>query len=128
MAHIRRITQQGSCGPRSHVRARLWAAGLRMIPLGSVGCVALPVFCLVSLSLGPKLMHLCGSIETMEECEIIEIASIHAVFMHVAENMVGWRKRLGEYPTLSPTLAYAHLHTSIFGRNAPSFSIIFQLR
>jgi len=21
--------------------------------------------------------------------------------MHVAENMVGWRKRLGEYPTLS---------------------------
>lgn len=31
----------------------------------------------------------------------VEIASIHAVFMHIAENMVGCSKRLGEYPTLS---------------------------
>jgi len=30
---------------------------------------------------------------------MVEIVSIHAVFMHVAENMVGWQKRLGEYPT-----------------------------
>src|SRR5260370_23170590 len=38
--------------------------------------------------------------ERVETGEIIEIANIHAVFMHVAENMVGWRKRLGEYPTI----------------------------
>ena len=74
--------------------------------VGSVGCVALPVFCLVSLvSVWDRnWCYLCGRIETIEECEIIEIASIHAVFMHVAENMVGWRKRLGEYPTLSAIL------------------------
>jgi hypothetical protein len=41
--------------------------------------------------------------ENVETDEIVEIASIHAVFMHIAENMVGWQKRLGEYPTnLSP--------------------------
>src|SRR5260370_15073579 len=28
------------------------------------------------------------------------MANVHAVLMHVAENMVGWQKRLGEYPTL----------------------------
>jgi len=33
----------------------------------------------------------------------MEIASIDAVFMQVAENMVGWQKQLGEYPTLSAT-------------------------
>jgi hypothetical protein len=43
-----------------------------------------------------------GVKQTIEKCEIIEIASIHAVFMHVAENLVGCRKRLGEYPALSP--------------------------
>jgi hypothetical protein len=39
--------------------------------------------------------------EAVETGEIVEIASIHAVFMHVTENMVGWQKRLREYPTLS---------------------------
>jgi len=29
------------------------------------------------------------------------MTNIHAVFMHVAENMVGSEKRLDEYPTLS---------------------------
>jgi hypothetical protein len=43
--------------------------------------------------------------EAVEKGEIIEIASIHAVVTHVAENMAGYQKRLGEYPTLSPTVA-----------------------
>ncbi len=43
----------------------------------------------------------CGRIERVETGEIIEIANIHAVFMHVAEKVVGYEKRLGEYPTLS---------------------------
>jgi len=43
----------------------------------------------------------CGTVERVETGEIVEIANIHAGFMHVAENMVGWQKRLGEYPTLS---------------------------
>jgi hypothetical protein len=41
-------------------------------------------------------------VERVEEGEIIEITSIHAVLMHVAEKMVGWQKRLGEYPA-TPT-------------------------
>jgi hypothetical protein len=41
------------------------------------------------------------NIETIEMVEIVEIANIHAVFMQVAENMIGCGKRLGEYPTLS---------------------------
>lgn len=32
---------------------------------------------------------------------MVEIANVHAVVRHIAENMVGCRKRLGEYPTLS---------------------------
>jgi hypothetical protein len=51
--------------------------------------------------LGGNWCYLCGTVERVEKGEIVEIASIHAVFMHVAENMVGWQKRLGEYPTLS---------------------------
>ncbi len=42
--------------------------------------------------------YLCGRVEGVEIGEIVEIANVHAVFMHVAENMVGWQKRLGEYP------------------------------
>jgi hypothetical protein len=53
---------------------------------------------------GRNWFYLCGTVETVAECETVEIANIDAVFMHVAENMVGWRKRLGEYPTLSPLL------------------------
>ncbi len=41
--------------------------------------------------------------EIVEKGEIIETANSHAVFAHVIENMVGCRKRLGEYPTLSAT-------------------------
>ena len=41
--------------------------------------------------------------EAVETDEIVEIASIDAVFMDVTENIVGWRKGLGEYPTLSAT-------------------------
>jgi hypothetical protein len=37
--------------------------------------------------------------EIVEKGEIIETANSHAVFAHVIENMVGCRKRLGEYPT-----------------------------
>ena len=37
----------------------------------------------------------------MEAVEIGEIASIHELFMHVAEKIAGCSKRLGEYPTLS---------------------------
>jgi hypothetical protein len=40
-------------------------------------------------------------IERVAKGEIIEIANIHAGFSHLAENMLGWQKRLGEYPTLS---------------------------
>jgi hypothetical protein len=42
--------------------------------------------------------------ETGEEVEtggVVEIASIHAVFVHVTENMVGYELGQGEYPTLS---------------------------
>ena len=58
--------------------------------MGSVGCVALPVFCLVSLVSvwGRNWRYLCGRIERVETGEIIEIANIDAVFMHVAEKMV----------------------------------------
>ncbi|MGC0777942.1 MAG: hypothetical protein WCD68_12105 [Candidatus Acidiferrum sp.] len=44
--------------------------------------------------------------EAVEKGEIVEIASIDAVVMHVAEKRVGWQKRLGEYATLSPTVAF----------------------
>jgi len=33
--------------------------------------------------------YLCGRIERVETGEIVESANIHAVFMHVAKNMVG---------------------------------------
>ena len=31
----------------------------------------------------------CGTVERVAECEIVEIANVHAVFVHVAEKMVG---------------------------------------
>jgi hypothetical protein len=43
---------------------------------------------LVSVS-AQNWCYLCGSIEGVETGEIIEIAAIHAVFMHIAEKMVG---------------------------------------
>lgn len=61
------------------------------------------ILALVSLVavLGGNWCYSCGTVEGVEGCEIVEIANIHAVFMHVAEKMVGYEKRLGEYPTLS---------------------------
>ncbi len=47
----------------------------------------------------------CGTVERVEKGEIVEIANIHAGSLDIAENMVGWQKRLGEYPTLSASLA-----------------------
>jgi hypothetical protein len=38
-------------------------------------------------------------VEAIEIGEIIDIANIDAVFMHVVENMLGRQKGLGEYPT-----------------------------
>ena len=37
--------------------------------------------------------------EAVGKSEIVEIANVHAVFVHVAEKMVGCLRRLGEYPT-----------------------------
>ncbi len=48
---------------------------------------------------GGNWCYLCGRVEGVETGEIVEIANTHAVFMHVAENMVGCEKPLGEYPT-----------------------------
>ena len=63
----------------------------------------IPNLGLVSLvsAWGRNWRYLCGRIERVETGETVEIAKIHAVFMHVAEKMVGCSKRLGEYPTLS---------------------------
>jgi hypothetical protein len=82
-----------------------------------VGCVALPVFCLVSLvsAWGRNWRYLCGRIETVETGEIVEIGNIHAVFAHIAENKVAWRKRLGEYP---PNLT--HVPDAMAGDSEPA--------
>ncbi len=58
---------------------------------GSEGCVALPVFCLVSLvSVSARnWCYSCGRVEGVEKGAIVEIASIDAVFMQVSENMLG---------------------------------------
>ena len=37
--------------------------------------------------------------EKVEQGESVEIVSTDAVFTHVVENMVGWRKRLDQYLT-----------------------------
>ena len=55
---------------------------------------------------GRNWFYSCGIVERVEKGEIVEIVSIHAVFMQAAEKMVGWRKRLGEYPT---TRSHAHM-------------------
>jgi hypothetical protein len=39
--------------------------------------------------------------EEVEKGEMVEIANIHAYFMHVVEKIVGRREWLWEYPTLS---------------------------
>ena len=37
------------------------------------------------------------------------IANVHAVFTHIAEKMLGYEKRLGEYPTLSAIPSWVQL-------------------
>ncbi len=49
---------------------------------------------------GQNWCYSCGIVERVETGETLEIANIHAVVMHVAEKMVGWQKRLGEYPKI----------------------------
>jgi hypothetical protein len=63
----------------------------KSLVVGSVECVALPVFCLVSLvsAWGGNWCYSCGTVDRVAECEAVDIASIDAVFMHVAEKMVG---------------------------------------
>jgi len=38
--------------------------------------------------LGRNWCYICGTVERVEECEIVEIANVHADFVHVAEKMV----------------------------------------
>jgi hypothetical protein len=57
---------------------------------------------------GRNWHYLCGRIEKVETGDIVEIGNIHTVFAHLAENMIGWRKRLGEYPTLSAIFHSPH--------------------
>ena len=49
---------------------------------------------------GGNWSYLCEKVERAEKGENVEIANAHAVFLHVAEKIVGWQKRLGEYPTI----------------------------
>jgi hypothetical protein len=58
------------------------------------------VVSLVSVAAGNRC-YLCGTVERVAECDSVEIANVHAVFMHAAENMIGCSQKLGEYPTLS---------------------------
>ncbi len=65
----------------------------RLKPLGSssgrAGCeVGVTLVSLVSVR-GRNLCYLCETVKGVEKRDIIEIANIHAVFMHVAENMLG---------------------------------------
>jgi hypothetical protein len=51
--------------------------------------VLVPLVSLVSV-LGRNWCYLCGTVERVDKGEIVEIANIDAVFMHVAEKMVGY--------------------------------------
>jgi hypothetical protein len=55
---------------------------------------------------GGNWCYSCGKFERVETGEIVEIGNIHALFMQVAEKMVGCSKGLGEYPTLSAIKAF----------------------
>jgi hypothetical protein len=41
---------------------------------------------------GRNWCYLCGTVERVAVCETVEIANIHPVLVHVAENMVGFPK------------------------------------
>jgi hypothetical protein len=64
---------------------------------GRAGEVVAVLVSLVSVP-GRNWCYLCERVEGVEKGEIVEMANIYAVFMQVAENMIGCRKRLGEYP------------------------------
>jgi hypothetical protein len=68
--------------------------------LAAVICSTAALVSLVSVS-ARNWCYSCGTVERVEEGEIIQIANVDAVFAHIAEKMVGYQKRLGEYPTLS---------------------------
>jgi hypothetical protein len=40
-------------------------------------------------------------LKRLQRARVVEIANIHAIFVHVAENIVGCGKDPSEYPTLS---------------------------
>jgi hypothetical protein len=48
--------------------------------------------------------YLCGTLERVAECDSVEIANVHAVFMHAAENMIGCSLKLGVSHPLRHTL------------------------
>ena len=52
-------------------------------------------------------------LEFVENVEIAEIVNVYAVVVHVAENMAGWRKQLGEYPSTLPPRSRWMLHISL---------------
>jgi hypothetical protein len=64
---------------------------------------------------GPKsVRYLCGTVERVAECETVEIANVHAVFMYVAENKMGYSQRRREYPTnLTQTKDFYESFTSL---------------
>jgi hypothetical protein len=63
---------------REPIRTPYRARAIRSRPLVSLVSVWVRNWC-----------YLCGTVETVAECETVEIANIHAVFTHVAENMLG---------------------------------------
>jgi len=50
-------------------------------------------------------------------------ANIHAGFMDVAEKMIGYEKRLGEYPMLSASLATPRLRSPRIQKDALRLSL-----
>ena len=61
------------------------------LEIGLNGLARGTVLALVSLVSvwGRNWCYSCGKVERVEIGEIVEIANLHAVFMHVAEKMVG---------------------------------------
>ena len=45
---------------------------------------------------GRNWCYLCERVERVGKDETVEIVNIHKASRHVAEKMIGWRKRLGE--------------------------------
>ena len=79
--------------------ALAWPVQLLETLARDAGRSSSPLVSLVSVW-GRNWCYLCEIVEGVAEGGVVEIASIHAVFMHVAENMLGQQKRLGEFPTI----------------------------